>query len=226
MVLISKISMRLLQIVELYEFNGLKTLLNEIFYRKRCAIAVEKYMGDLEPFKGKTPDDVRVVSVNSKTDKNIFLKYTVKHRKLKCESYLESGYNAFVLKRADHVLGDIWYATKTDSSREFIHPDMEWLNLVARPKDVYMFDMFLNPNERGNGMAAYLQHNALLLLKQGGFEKAYGFFMTDNIPALWVHRLLKWEEIKKVHTKRFIYRRVIGEENLSKSATTASKERV
>lgn len=221
----SNILMRLKQVMELYELNGLESLLNELFYLKRCAIAVEKNMSDLEPFTGKTPNDVSIVGVNSQTDNSFFRKYTVKHRKLKCESYLKSGYRAFAIKRADDVVGDIWYATKTNTSKESIHPDMEWLNLVARSKDVYMFDMFLDPNERGNGMAAYLQYNALLRLKKKGFEKSYGYFMTDNIPALWVHRLLKWKEIKKVYTKRFIRRWVIREDTLAISGTTTPKER-
>jgi GNAT superfamily N-acetyltransferase len=101
---------------------------------------------------------------------------------------------------------------------------MEWLNLVARPQDAYMFDMFLDPNERGNGMAAYLQHNALLLLKEKGFEKAYGYFLADNIPALWVHRLLKWDAIKKVYTKRIIRRWVIGEETIAETRAAPCKE--
>jgi len=215
-----KMAMRFTQIVQLYEFNGVKSLLNEFFYRKRCAIAVEKKLVDLKPFTGKTPDDVGIVDVDSGMDKSFFRKYTVKHRNLKCECYLKSGYQAVALKRADNVVGDIWYATKTGSSQDPIHPDMEWLNLFARPKDVYTFDMFLDPNERGNGMAAYLQHSALLLLKEKGFEKAYGYYMADNIPALWVHRLLKWEAIKKVYTKRFVRRWVIEEETLAKSRAT------
>ena len=219
-----KMAMRFTQIVQLYEFNGVRSLLNEFFYQKRCAIAVEKKLGDLKPYSGKTPYDVSIVDVDSTMDKSFFRKYTVKHRNLKCEFYLKSGFKAVALKRADHVVGDLWYATGTDSSREPIHPDMEWLNLVARPKDVYTFDMFLDPKERGNGMAAYLQHNALLLLKEKGFEKAYGYYLADNIPALWVHRLLKWEAIKKVYTKRFIRRRVIEEETLAKSRQAPCKE--
>lgn len=217
--------MRLKQIVELSELNGLKSLLNELFFRERCAIAVEKNISELESFTGKTPHDVSIVDVNAQMDNSFLRKYTVKHRKFKCEFYLKSGYRAFAIKRADDVVGDIWYATKTNSSKGPIHPDMEWLNLVARSKDVYTFDMFLDPHERGNGMAAYLQYNALLLLKKKGFEKAYGYFMADNIPALWVHRLLKWKEIKKVYTKRFIRRWVIREEILSIPGTTTPKEK-
>ncbi len=220
----SKTVMRATQIMELYELHGIGSLFHEFFYRKQCAIAVVKDLRSVEDYKGKTPPDVRVVDVTSAMEKDILGKYSVKHRNLKCDFYLENGYKAVAVTRADHVVGDIWYATNTGSSPKPIHPDMEWLNLVARQKDVYMFDMFLDPKERGNGLAAYLQHNALLLLKKKGFEKAYGYFLADNIPALWVHRILKWKEIKKVYTKRFIRRWVIGEEVLAKSSAKTRQE--
>lgn len=226
MIIISKLLMRLKQASELYKSNGFKSLLNENIYWNMCAIAVEKNLKDIEPFSGKIPVNVTVLEVNSGLDIDYLREYSVKHKRLKYEFYLNSGYRAIVIKRGNDVLGDIWYATKTNSSVEPIHPDMGWLNLSAQSKDVYLFAMFLDPKERGNGMAAYLQYNALFLLKKKGFEKSYGYFTAGNIPALWVHRLLKWKEIKKVYTRRFIRRWVVGEEILSKSGTTAKKEKV
>jgi GNAT superfamily N-acetyltransferase len=195
----------------MYEFNGLESLFHEYFHRKRCAIAVEKELGEVGDFRGKAPDDARIVEIGSEADRGRIGEYTVRHRDLKCRFYLKNGYKAVALVRGGRVVGDIWYADPADPSGTSAHPDMEWLNLPAGPEEAYTFDMFLDPKERGSGAAAYLQHQALLLLKGKGFRKAFGYFQADNIPALWVHRLLKWKEIKKVYTNRFIRRWVVEE---------------
>jgi hypothetical protein len=40
-------------------------------------------------------------------------------------------------------------------------------------------------------------------LRKKGFKKAYGYFYLKNIPALWMHRTLRWRELKHVRVTRF-----------------------
>jgi hypothetical protein len=63
--------------------------------------------------------------------------------------------------------------------------------------------MFIKPEERGNALAAPLLTASLYSLKEKGFVRAYGNYMKGNIPALWMHRLMKYDERPAVSVKRF-----------------------
>jgi GNAT superfamily N-acetyltransferase len=85
------------------------------------------------------------------------------------------------------------------------HPDLQWLGINLEKNQVYSFDLFLDPQKRGDNAAAYLQSSFLEHLKEKGIRKVYGYFWSDNIPALWVHRQLKYRELNSVTVNRFFF---------------------
>ena len=118
--------------------------------------------------------------------------------------YLERGYRGVALVRGLEICGDIWYAAAENQATRKIHPDLKWLKMECGFDEVYAFDMYLRPDKRGHNLAGLLQGGALYEIWQQGFARARGYYWADNIPALWVHRTLKWQELKRVKVTRFM----------------------
>jgi len=197
--------MRAVQAAETLKHNSIGKLLNEIIYFDREAVPVEMDLAVLRPLEdfARQSDEI-LVEVTAKVLSNRGLAYQMKSRYLKAEHYLNTGYRGFAMVNTEGVSGDIWCAVSTDPRYGLVHPDESWLNINCAKGEVYAFDMYLNPGKRGFNLAAALQNGALHALKKQGFTKVYGFYWADNVAALWVHRTLRWKELKRVQASRFI----------------------
>lgn len=200
--------MRLVQVIETMRVVGVANLLREIFYLNREAVPVEIELTSLRPPGDfARPPDETVLEVTSELLRGRRLVYPMQSRYLKTLNYLKKGYRGYALVKGDTVAGDIWCADTPNKGRN--HPDESWLGIECLPGEVYTFDLFVPPAQRGGNIAAALQNGALHLLRKRGFTKAYGFFWSDNVPALWVHRTLRWRELQRVRASRlFLSRKV------------------
>jgi GNAT superfamily N-acetyltransferase len=197
--------MRFAQVVETFKLNSINKLLREIIYLDREAVPVEIDLFTLRPLEDFVrQSDEKLIEIKSEMLSRHMLTYPIKNRHLKAEYYLKTGYRGFAMVNAGAVSGDIWCAVSTDQRYGLMHPDESWLNIRCEKSEAYTFDMYLNPEKRGSNLAAALQNGALHELRNQGFTKAYGFFWADNIAALWVHRTLRWKELKRVKASRFI----------------------
>jgi len=194
--------MRLVQFIETSKLDGFRTAIHDWFYINRTAIVVEKDLGALSSIKNNLANlNVELKEISEDIFYSLRTDYALKNRYLKAKQYLGKGYRAFAIIRANKIIGDIWYAIITPSQT---HPDLKWLGIICNNNDIYMFDMYIHPKERGKFLAVSLQYEALQKLREKGFQKAYGFFWLDNVPASWTHRTLKFKEIKKVEMLRFL----------------------
>ena len=198
-----------MRVIQVYEFiinNGLSSFLHEVFYRNRTAIVVEKNLIEFDADKGHPENcPVNVIELRPEFLAENKFNYTVKNRYLKASQYLRKGYEGCAIIRDEKIVGDIWFTTPNKNAVNYCHPDCKWLQISCAEDQVYTFDMFLSPDERGNNLASLLQTSALKALSQKGFTKAYGYYWSDNIPALWVHRMGKWRELKRLKVNRFLF---------------------
>jgi hypothetical protein len=198
--------MRLMQTYEFIKQNGLFSLLHEIFYCNRVAIVVEKNLIEFDASKeqpGKFP--IKIIELRPDVLNNGNFNYPVKNRYLKAVHYLKKGYEGCAIVKSDKIIGDIWFFIPNKENIHASHPDCKWLQITCSEDQVYTFDMFLSPDERGSNLASFLQIGALKALRKKGFNLAYGYYWGDNMPALWVHRLGKWKEIKRLKVNRFLF---------------------
>jgi GNAT superfamily N-acetyltransferase len=126
-------------------------------------------------------------------------------RRLKVEHNTQSGFYAFAVVSNGEIIGDIWCATPREVMTEPIHSDLPWLGITCGKNDAYMFDMYVVPDSRGKVVTSYLLGSALTHLKQAGFDKVYGFYEKNNLPALWTHRLFGYSELGKRKSFRFLF---------------------
>jgi hypothetical protein len=142
------------------------------------------------------------------------LLFPVRNRFLKAAHYLDKGYRGFALVNGNEVIGDIWYAAAPAAENGTIPPDVKWLGIRCKDCYAYTFDMYVNPAKRGGAMAALLQLGALHELKKMGFDRAFGYFWSNNIPALWIHRTLKWSEHARIKMTRFFFIKFVSHSHL------------
>lgn len=198
--------MRVIQVYEFIKHNGLPSLLHEVVYHNRTAIVVEKSLIEFDDDKVQYENcPVNVIELRQELLAENKCNYTVKNRSLKATQYLKKGYGGCAIIRGEKIVGDIWFTTPNKNAANYFHPDCKWLQISCAADQVYTFDMFLSPDERGNNLASLLQNSALKALRQKGFTKAYGYYWSDNIPALWVHRMGKWSEVKRLKVNRFLF---------------------
>jgi GNAT superfamily N-acetyltransferase len=126
-------------------------------------------------------------------------------RRLKVYRNTQSGYYAYAVVSRGEIIGDIWCATPRDIANDPIHSDLPWLGITCGENEAYMFDMFVIPDSRGKVITSYLLGNALNHLKEDGFDKVYGFYEKNNLPALWTHRLFGYCELGKRKSFRFLF---------------------
>jgi GNAT superfamily N-acetyltransferase len=198
--------MRLIQALEFIKFNGVFSFLHEICYCNRVAIVVEKNLIEFDA-SYKQPENISVKVIELRPDiineNNSY--YLVKNRYLKAVHYLKKGYGGYAILKDEKIIGDIWFVPPNENNILSWHSDCKWLRITCAENQVYTFDMFLAPDERGNNLAYFLQSSALKALRQKGFTMAYGYYWVDNMPALWVHRLGKWKEINRLKVNRFLF---------------------
>ncbi|MCK4786628.1 MAG: hypothetical protein KAV87_22910 [Desulfobacteraceae bacterium] len=203
--MINYIYMRFLHVIEFVQDKGFSQLFQEVIYFNREAIVVEKDLISCQPIINKMQGtNVECIEIKKELfeGSNKFI-FSQKNRLFKMKHYLDKGYNGYALLKDNIVIGDIWFYSPAYSYYHE-HPDCKWLGLKCSEKDIYGFDMFLLPTERGNNLAVFFQNRSLLSLRDKGYKKVYGYFWSDNIPALWTHRMQKWNEINKVKKNRFL----------------------
>lgn len=125
-------------------------------------------------------------------------------RRLKGACRTESGYHCYAVVAGGKIIGDIWCASPRNIQCRPLHPDLEWLGIQCGENEAYLFDMYVTPESRGKVVAGYLLSGALNHLKEQGFERVYGFYEKNNLPALWTHRLFGYRELPNRKISRLL----------------------
>jgi len=207
--MIRQTQIRFWQVVETWQKSGFKALMRKTFQlgsvmiptRKQLATAISK--ADILQKKG-----LALLEISADNADGHDLLYPLRSRQLKRAANIAKGYRNFVMARGNEVIGDIWFALPGTTKHPSVHPDADMLGIQIGEKDVYLFDAYITPDQRGKALVAPFLLTCLASLKEDGFEQAYGFYDQDNTPALWMHRMLKYEELPaRKLTNLIVYRR-------------------
>ncbi len=205
--MIDVIRMRSIQIYEFVRTNGWSSFFREFVYRRRKAIVVRKALRETKDrTEALKQFNVEFIEIDSESIARRKYQYRFKNRYLKALYYLGKGYGGHAIVKGNEIIGDIWYFAPDRSPGG--HPDPPWLDIQLSSSDIYSFDIFLVPSERGNNFAALLQNNAMHALYKKGYENAFAFYWADNIPAVWNTRVVNhWKELKSLRMNRFLFLR-------------------
>ena len=128
--------------------------------------------------------------------------FSIRSRGIKALRNIKREMRGFALVQGNTIIGDVWCIIPCPG-KATEHPDLKMLGLTCKDNEVYSFDMLIDPTYRGKNLAVPLQRGIQRALKNEGFVKVYGAFYDDNLPALWMHRMLKFNELPKRMVSRF-----------------------
>lgn len=132
-------------------------------------------------------------------------RYATASRGIKAEHYLQQGRRNFAIAHGNLIVADIWCEPPCTETRRVRHPDLKLFGFDCHPGETYAFDAFIDPAYRGHNLAAPLQRFLQQTLKREGCTKVYGNYYDDNIPAMWMHRMLRFKELPKRQVSRFFF---------------------
>jgi GNAT superfamily N-acetyltransferase len=123
--------------------------------------------------------------------------------------YLRNGYGGVALVRGDRVVGDVWYVTLPDARLPYAHPDVRLMRISLDAATAYSFNMYVEPDHRSMAASAALFEAVFAALRQRGIEKVVGAYRSNYMPALWMHRLAGFREVRRVRIHR-VFRCVVS----------------
>ena len=191
------------QFIEHWQQNGFLAACRFSLYKCEEAVPVVRNLATLRP--AKPPNGTLPVLLDLGPDNfpSYDLHYPLRSRRERVERCFRLGYRSFAMVRDGMVIGDLWYVAHTTAPTPQLHPHLQWFGIDLGEQEVYMFDMHVDQKERGNSLTTWFLTSVLFALRNNGYDKAYGYFAAQNVPALWVHRLIGYEEKSHFVVKRF-----------------------
>ncbi len=203
----NSILLRLFQFREACQSVGMKSAIKKLIIWKREIYPVLKELDEVTPMDAQRFIGLQLIEITKQNydPHRYFLPF--KSRKYKLQKYLKDGYRAFAAISGKEIAGEVWYTTSGSDYK--IISDLKLLNIRLAEDEVYMFDMFVSPHQRSRHVNDFLVNRSLMALKRKGYQRVYGYFDSDNIPALWFHRKHKYTELEKLDvTQFFLMKRV------------------
>jgi len=131
--------------------------------------------------------------------------FAVPSRHIKAYRNLKRGLRGFAIAEGSVIVGDVWCVSPKSTNTDARHPDLELLGIICKHDEAYGQDMLISPTRRGNNLAVPLHRYLQRTLKSEGYGKLYGYYWNDNIPAMWMHRMLRYKELPKRRVSRFFF---------------------
>jgi hypothetical protein len=203
--MIDRISLRIQEVMEAFKDGGLRNLLEKRFYFNRVLTPCEMDLESLPELEKPVLDQpYQIIQLTEELVESGNLIFPVKSRYMKAKVKMRKGLSCYALLKDRLVVGDIWCDCPEGPDERASHDDLKWLGIENRPGDVYSFDMFIEAGERGNNLAAPFMKGFLYALKDKRFRRSFGYYWSDYLPALWMHRILKFKEREQMKVWRFL----------------------
>lgn len=191
------------QIREAHTEGGIRNLLHKRIYWQRIAIPVEMNLSEVPSISSPLYSAYTFIEINSENLQKLV--FTQASRHFKARISLKKGWRGFCIIKDYEVIGEIWCITPDEVGHYVVHPDLKLLDIQINEKDAYAFDMYMNPAYRGKNLAVPFMRSLHSTLRNEGFQKVYGFYWDDNLPALWMHRMLMFKELAKRRISRLFF---------------------
>ena len=210
--MLESIKVKYLQTVEALAEGGVKNVFraHPQVYQNRLATPVVMELATSNITLPPPPQNTTFQFIEIKMEDMQAGKWTfaVPSRGIKTLLNLKTGFRSFAVAEATKVIGDIWCFIPPEPGKVISHPElsmMKILGITLNKGDVYAFDMVIDPAYRGKNLATPLQRFLQARMKMEGYQNVYGYYWDDNIPALWMHRMLKFKELPKKSISRFFF---------------------
>jgi len=186
--------------------EALAKSLKRLFTTDMVVVPVFNRLTNLKPLvEGEESSALEFLVIDKSNQEKLAPEVRTTSRRIKLQRNTAAGYYAYAVRCNGEIIGDIWCATPGAINSSPVHPDLAWLGICCEKNEAYMYDMYVVPGSRGKVITSFLLGNALNHLKNSGYQKVYGFYEKDNLPALWTHRLFGYSELGKRRLFRCLF---------------------
>ncbi len=199
----SWIRTKYLQFLEHCRQEGFGSACKTTLYKYEEMVPTEKFLDDLREVKPPDEGFYEFLDLGPENFHSHRLRHPLLSRLERAQIYFRQGYRMIAMVRDGEVVGDVWYVSKQNARHPRVHPHLDWFGIDLRDDGVYMFDMYVDAGKRGGGMTTYFLSRVLQMMRESGVRKSYGCFVSDNIPAMWMHRLSGYRELPRCIVRRF-----------------------
>jgi RimJ/RimL family protein N-acetyltransferase len=124
--------------------------------------------------------------------------------------HLGKGYQGFLVRRDERVVGHLWWIDRHIAPS---HPHLAAYHIELQDGDVYCFEYFIAPRERGGGIATDALRAMEAQLAELGYQRVWGTVDAAHTAARWLYMTSGWSVAHQVRTVQLLgFRRatVIG----------------
>ncbi len=195
---------------EMWVSGDFWSALRHKIYSRAEAVPVKKDLSKLSPANTASDDmSLDLVEITADGLRNFNHDFAIKSRESRVALHIKKGYRGFGLVKEGQIVGDIWYVTNELANQNVVNPSIQLFRIKLADNDVYLFDMYLASNERGKVSTTTFLARVLTELKGRGYRNAFGFFYMGNLPALWVHRVLGYEEMPHYTIRKYLAWKIV-----------------
>ncbi len=192
------------QFVEHSRQQGFWSACKNTLYKYEEMVPTAMDLDSVKPAPAFDNEDLSILELGPENFFSCQLDYPLKSRFERARVYFPRGYRTFVLvEKERHVIGDMWYVSRESAQSPDVHPHVKWFGLDFGDRDIYGFDLQINADQRGGGLATAFHSRVLEMLRERGFRRAYGCYVAGNLPALWMHRLIGYRELPRCIVRRY-----------------------
>jgi GNAT superfamily N-acetyltransferase len=207
--MISSLKHRYFQFQEYWEEHGFLFACKVFCFLYQELVPAEKDLTHLRPVQMRKDNNFQLLDIGPENFSSLELKFPLRSRREKATGNFRRGYRMIAMVRNGKVVGDLWYVTRDTACMLPIHTHLQWFGINLGKDEVYLFNMYIDPRERGRGLANFFLGSVLHLMYGRGFRKAYGFFVANNIPSLWMHRMLGYRELSRFILRRYFLYNIV-----------------
>lgn len=119
------------------------------------------------------------------------------------DEYVEGGCKGYAAIESGKIIGFVWFADKF-ASPHFSSPIMQytWEVFLKSDADVFLFDIYIDPDHRKHHKGLNLSKNFLHALSKIGHSNGAAFVFQNNMASLKMLELLNFQLVKKIAIRR------------------------
>ncbi len=122
----------------------------------------------------------------------------------RAQSYFDNNYRAVMAMLDGEPVGYVWWTDAQIGTEECQHPHVIRYEIDMGEGDVWGFDMHILMAQRGASTSGDFFGLFRRHLHSKGYRVLWGAAQKDNRPALWLHRMQRFEEAMTVHSYEFL----------------------
>lgn len=122
------------------------------------------------------------------------------------DSFFANNYRVMLAILGDVPIGYVWWTDDQVRVQGTQHPHIHRYDIKLGHREAWGFSLDLLPHHRGDGKADDFFHLFQMKLHELGYTVLWGSAQKDNLPAIWLHRMQGFEEVKTVTSTQLFKR--------------------